>query len=205
MKPCMVSSCAFGRVEERREGQRSSSSTVGNRVSTPGRASGLRAAGRRARASAPASPANDARPRLAMRHPRADAPRALADDPPLRSARASVGGPQGAPFGGAKETSINHRAVVHFERRACAPGHARRRAIRVRRAGRSPVKRRSASGECAPLRECDSAERESIEPRFLFVRCTCQKESSNQIRRSDAEISRVKDRTVPNRLPIRNN
>ena len=56
-----------------------------------------------------------------------------------------------------------------IERRACARGHARRRVIRVRRAGRSPVKRRSASGECAPLRECDSAERESIEPRFLLV------------------------------------
>ena len=190
MKPCMASSCAFGRVEERREGQRRSSSTMGTAFRRRDVRQGYARRAGRARGGGAGIARERRPPRPAMRHIHArDAPRARANHPPPRSARASVGGPQGHRLEAGRGKHHHHLAVADFERRARAFGHARRRGIRVRRAGRSPVKRVSASGECAPLRECDSAERRSIEPRFLLVGAALAKESSNQIRRCDRNIS----------------
>ena len=54
------------------------------------------------------------------------------------------------------------------------------------------------------VRQCRTrVDRTAVSARSACWFCTCQKESSNQIRRSDAEISRLEDRTFPNRLPIR--
>ena len=207
MKPCMVSSCAFGRVGERREGQLRSSSTIGNRVSTPGCVSGLRAAGRRARESAPASPANDARPRLAMRHPRSGCADVLARTIHRRDRRAR---PSAVPRGTVWRLEGN---MIHSSGRGGFRKMRARARSRAAAGNPSPV-RRSLTCEAkvgfgrvrtaSRVRQCRTrVDRTAVSARSACWFCTCQKESSNQIRRSDAEISRLEDRTFPNRLPIR--
>lgn len=205
MKPCMASSCAFGRVEERREGQRRSSSTIGNRVSTPGCASGLRAAGRRARESAPASPANDARPRPAMRHSRAGyAAGSREPSTAAIGARVRRRSP-GAPFGGVKETSSSSgrdgfrktRARVRSRAAAGDPSPARRSLTCEASVGFGRMRTASRVRQCRT-----KVDRTAVSARW---RCTCQKrivQSNSSVR---SEISRREDRTVPNHLPIRTN